>query len=143
MRATASAGAMKNNSCRFTEIVSNSSVLQGLLSDLLAIHEGEFALMRLGQVVDFYRSKIEALDEAEKRFSRDHLYSIHEIVAESAIVGFYWDAEPRGDDRFENRFHLLANDHHPGRERSERMERERYLSRDRAGYGGRGIRNLY
>jgi hypothetical protein len=134
---------VKSFNSRLDEIDSNNRAFQKLLNNLLPSHKGDFALMRLGQIVDFYSSRIEAYYEGERRFSRDHLYSIHQVAVEPKVVGYYWNAELKRQDRPEDGLHLPENHHDSEFVRSGRLESTGQMSHHRTGHWSGRIRDLY
>lgn len=70
------------------EVDRNYDVFEQLLPGLLATRRGEVALMRGGQVLDFFGSEAVALREGRARYP-DGLFSVQEITDRPADLGFF------------------------------------------------------
>ena len=66
----------------------NAAVVRAKADDLLKAHGSgtHFVLARAGQVLDVYRTKIDAFAAGRMRFS-DHLFSVHEVTDAPRRVG--------------------------------------------------------
>ena len=70
------------------EVDRNFDALTAILGDLLSKHAGEFALMRAGEVVEFFASETEAVSCGRQRYS-DGMFSVQEITDRPADLGFF------------------------------------------------------
>lgn len=70
------------------EVDRNYDAFTRLLGGLLADHRDQLALMRDGQIVDFYRTPRQALEAAAERFP-DGIFSIQEVTDEPIDLGFW------------------------------------------------------
>jgi hypothetical protein len=71
-----------------TEIDGNFDAFQRQLRASLAIHPGEFALLRHGEIVDFFGDPGAALIAGNARFA-DRLFSIQEVSEEPVDLGVW------------------------------------------------------
>lgn len=58
------------------------------LPNLLRDHEGSYALLHNGKVIDFFSTSLEATLEGSRRFGSDD-FSVQEVTAEPEHLGFY------------------------------------------------------
>ena len=70
------------------EVDRNFDAFLDKLTSLLPTHSGQYALMRNGEIDDFFESDIEALTAGRLRFS-DSLFSIQEITDRPVDLGFF------------------------------------------------------
>ena len=70
-----------------SEIDSNFDAFQRSLANYLPGEAGRFALMRGGEVVQFYDTVADAEREGRHRYS-DGIYSIQEVVVDPVDLGF-------------------------------------------------------
>jgi hypothetical protein len=70
------------------EIDSNFDAFQRQVGGFLPDHAGEFALMREGNVVEFFATIGEA-DAAGRARYPDGVYSLQEVVTEPIDLGFF------------------------------------------------------
>ena len=70
------------------EIDRNYDVFQRNLSAYLARHRGDHALMRHGEVVEFFARPGDAYRAAIARYP-DHIFSIQEVTDEPIDLGFF------------------------------------------------------
>lgn len=59
------------------------------LPGLLASHQGKFALMRDGEIVEFFDTARDAYVAGQKLFKDDQLFSIQEVVEAPVDLGFF------------------------------------------------------
>ena len=71
-----------------SEIDSNFDAFQRQLYASLAAHRGEFALMRHGQIIDFFERPGTALVAGRERFP-DAIFSIQEVSDEPIDLGVW------------------------------------------------------
>ncbi len=64
------------------------------LPSLIAEHRGKFALMRDGEIVEFFDTARDAFVAGQKLFT-DQLFSIQEIVEAPVDLGFFSHAMPQ------------------------------------------------
>ncbi|MES2754851.1 MAG: hypothetical protein V4659_09320 [Pseudomonadota bacterium] len=70
------------------EIDANYDFLQRHLTDMLADHAGEYALLKSCKVVGYYGKVGSAYDEGMRRFP-DGRFSIQEVTDEPLHLGFW------------------------------------------------------
>jgi hypothetical protein len=59
------------------------------LPSLLASHQGKFALMRDGEIVEFFDTARDAYVAGQKLFKDDQLFSVQEVVEAPVDLGFF------------------------------------------------------
>lgn len=70
------------------EIEDNYHAFEKKLPDLLATHRGKFALMRKGEIVDFFDTPRDAFTTGQKLFE-DGLFSVQEVIEVPIDLGFF------------------------------------------------------
>jgi hypothetical protein len=80
---------------RNQEIERNYAAFQSAVAALAQEHEGKFALMRHGEVVDVYAELLDAVVAGHSAFS-DGMFSIQEVTMKPLDLGFYSHANPAG-----------------------------------------------
>mgnify|MGYP006428483819 CR=1 FL=1 len=70
------------------ELDKNYAALQEKLPDLIDEYRGKFALMRDGEIVDFYDTARDAQTTGQKLYE-DGIFSVQEITDSVADLGFY------------------------------------------------------
>ncbi len=75
------------------QIQKNYEAFEQQLSTLLIAHRGKFALMRDGEIVEFYDTARDAFVTGQKLF-KDGLFSIQEVVETPVNLGFFSHALP-------------------------------------------------
>lgn len=70
------------------EVDANYDAFERQVASLLQRHEGEFVLMRGGEIVAFHASEAKALAAGRTSFS-DGRYSVQEITRRPADLGFF------------------------------------------------------
>ncbi len=70
------------------EVDHNYDVFMRMLKSLLPDHRDEYALMRHGEIVDFFAKPGDAYREGLARFS-DRVFSLQEITDEPIDLGFW------------------------------------------------------
>jgi hypothetical protein len=73
---------------KLAELRRNYDAFTRVLPTLLAEHEGEYALMRHGQVVAYFGTPGGALRSGRERYE-DDLFSVQEVTTEKADFGWY------------------------------------------------------
>ena len=81
------------DSPRQLEVRANYDAFMKQLPQLLATHVGKFALMRHGQIVDFFDTPGDANRAGIKLYS-DALFSIQEVTDSPVDLGFFSHAMP-------------------------------------------------
>jgi len=76
------------------QIESNYTAFQSQLPSLLTSHQGKFALMRDGQIVEFFDTARDAYIAGQKVFEDDLLFSIQEVIETPVDLGFFSHALP-------------------------------------------------
>ena len=69
------------------EIRQNFYYFQGVVSDLMPVHAGKYALLRQRSVVDIFSRPIEAMDAGFARFT-DGLFSVQRVIDRPLDLGF-------------------------------------------------------
>jgi hypothetical protein len=70
------------------QVDANYTAFEVLLPEILPGHEGEFALLNEGEVVEYFESSLEATIAGAKQFGLGH-FSVQEVSAEPEHLGFY------------------------------------------------------
>jgi len=77
------------------QVLRNYEVFQEKLSSLVATHGGKFALMRDGEIVDFFDTVRDAYVAGQNLFEKDALFSVQEVVGTPVDLGFFSHALPQ------------------------------------------------
>lgn len=77
-----------SNKSRRQQIDKNYKAFQEKLPSFQADHKGQFALMRDGEVVEFFDTAVDAY-KAGKKLYTDDLFSIQEVIEQPVDLGFY------------------------------------------------------
>jgi hypothetical protein len=77
------------------QLENNYEAFQAQLPSLLSSHRGKFALMRNGQIIEFFDTARDAYVAGQKIFANDRLFSVQEIIDTSADLGFFSHALPQ------------------------------------------------
>lgn len=85
---------MNANTGKMQAIADNYEAFEAMLPLLLLDHKGKFALMRDGQVVDFFEGAGAAQMAGAGRFD-DGLFSVQKVIEEAIDLGFYSHARYR------------------------------------------------
>ncbi|MEO7134593.1 MAG: hypothetical protein ABI024_10280 [Vicinamibacterales bacterium] len=83
------------DAARTREIERNFEAFQLRVPALLPSKEGQFALMRHGEVVSVHVDLIEAVTSGQSLFA-DGMYSLQEVTTKPLDLGFYSHANPSG-----------------------------------------------
>lgn len=70
------------------QIEKNYKAFEEILPSLLSTHAGKFALMRDGEVVEFYDTARDAFVTGQKLYS-DGLFSVQEVIEAPVNLGFF------------------------------------------------------
>jgi len=62
---------------------------------LLMAHQGKFALMRDGEIVEFFDTARDAYVAGQRLFKDDHIFSVQEVVETPVDLGFFSHAVPQ------------------------------------------------
>src|SRR5215470_2911778 len=65
------------------------------LPGLLMSHQGKFALMRDGEIVEFFDTARDAYVAGQRLFTDDHIFSVQEVVEMPVDLGFFSHAVPQ------------------------------------------------
>lgn len=76
------------------QIHRNYQAFQEQLPSLVATYRGKFALMRDGQIVEFFDTARDAYVTGQKLFASDQLFSVQEVIETPVDLGFFSHALP-------------------------------------------------
>ena len=76
------------------ELDRNYTAFVQKLPSLLATHRGKFALMRKGEIVEFFDTARDAYVAGQKLYS-DEIFSVQEVIDSPADLGFFSHAMPQ------------------------------------------------
>jgi hypothetical protein len=71
------------------QIDRNYQVFQQQLPSLVISHPGKFALMRDGQIIEFFDTARDAYVAGQRLFERDKLFSVQEVTETPIDLGFF------------------------------------------------------
>ena len=77
------------------QVETNYRAFQEKLASLAAAHRGKFALMRDGQIIEFFDTARDAYVAGQKVFQQDRLFSIQEVIETPVDLGFFSHAMPQ------------------------------------------------
>lgn len=77
------------------QIEDNYKTFQAQLPSLVSSHRGKFALMRHGQIVEFFDTARDAYVAGQKLFATDRLFSVQEVTDTPVDLGFFSHAVPQ------------------------------------------------
>ena len=77
------------------QVETNYQAFLAQLPSLVASYRGKFALMRNGQIVEFFDTARDAYVTGQKMFPDDRLFSIQEVVETPVDLGFFSHALPQ------------------------------------------------
>jgi hypothetical protein len=80
---------------RGEEVERNYAAFQSALAELSKQHQGEYALIRHGEIVSIHEELIDAVVAGQSDFP-DGMYSIQEVTTKPLDLGFYSHANPSG-----------------------------------------------
>jgi hypothetical protein len=67
----------------------NYQAFQQQLPTLVTSHPGKFALMRDGQIIEFFDTARDAYVAGQRLFEQDKLFSIQEVTETPVDLGFF------------------------------------------------------
>jgi len=76
------------------QIETNYKSFEEKLPSLMASHRGKFALMRDGEIIEFFDTARDAYLAGMKLFEKDQLFSVQEVIETPADLGFFSHALP-------------------------------------------------
>jgi hypothetical protein len=71
------------------QIERNYQAFQEQLPSLIATQRGKFALMRDGQVIEFFDTARDAYVTGQRLFEQDKLFSVQEVTEVPVDLGFF------------------------------------------------------
>ena len=77
------------------QVEQNFRVFEEKLPGLLETHRGQFALMRDGEVVEFFDTMRDAYVTGLKLYPQDKLFSIQEVTPTPADLGWFSHVLPQ------------------------------------------------
>lgn len=77
------------------QVQRNYTAFQQKLPELITAHRGKFALMRDGEVIDFFDTARDAFVAGQRIYAQDKLFSVQEVIDTSVDLGFYSHALPQ------------------------------------------------
>ncbi len=72
----------------------NFQAFEKKLPELLPAYRGKFALMRDGEIIDFFDTASDAYIAGKKIYEKDQLFSIQEVLDMPVNLGIYSYAVP-------------------------------------------------
>lgn len=79
---------------RQDQIDRNYRAFQQQFPSLLATQRGKFALMRDGEIIEFFDTARDAYITGQRLFASDQLFSVQEVVETPVDLGFFSHALP-------------------------------------------------
>lgn len=80
---------------RGQEIEANFVAFQVAVEALIPAHEGQFALMRHGEIIQVYSQLVDAVVAGHSEYP-DGMFSIQEVTTKPLDLGFFSHASPLG-----------------------------------------------
>jgi hypothetical protein len=77
------------------QVEANYRAFQEKLPSISATHRGKFALMRDGQIIEFFDTVRDAYVAGQKLFQQDQLFSVQEVIETPVDLGFFSHAMPQ------------------------------------------------
>ncbi len=77
------------------QVRANYKAFEQKLPSLLQSHRGKFALMRHGEIIEFFNTARDAFVAGQRLFPQDQLFSIQEVVETPIDLGFLSHALPQ------------------------------------------------
>lgn len=71
------------------QVETNYKAFQEKLPSILTAHRGKFALMRDGQIIEFFDTARDAYVAGQKIFQQDQLFSVQEVIETPVDLGFF------------------------------------------------------
>ena len=78
---------------RTDAVRSNYAAFVRRLPEILALHQGKFALMRDGEIIEFFDTSADAFRAGEKLYP-DQRFSIQQVIDSPVDLGFFSHALP-------------------------------------------------
>jgi hypothetical protein len=72
-----------------SEVERNFAVFRQRLPELLTTHQGKYALMHRGGIVDFFDTLSDAVRVGQDKFGGVDNFSIQEVVSRNVNLGYY------------------------------------------------------
>jgi len=77
------------------QVETNYKAFHEKLQSILTTFRGKFALMRDGQIIEFFDTARDAYVAGQKIFKQDQLFSIQEVTETPVDLGFFSHAMPQ------------------------------------------------
>jgi len=77
------------------QVENNYKAFMEKLPSILETHRGKFALMRNGEIIEFFDTARDAYIAGQKLFQQDKLFSIQEVIETPIDLGFFSHAVPQ------------------------------------------------
>jgi len=77
------------------QVKANYLAFEKKVPELLASYRGKFALMRNGEIIDFFDTARDAYIAGQKLYSQDNLFSVQEVIETPVDLGFFSYAMPQ------------------------------------------------
>jgi len=77
------------------QVETNYKAFHEKLPSLLTTFRGKFALMRDGQIVEFFDTARDAYVAGQRIFKQDQLFSVQEVIETPVDLGFFSHAMPQ------------------------------------------------
>lgn len=77
------------------QVKANYLAFEKKVPELLVSYRGKFALMRNGEIIDFFDTARDAYIAGQKLYSQDNLFSVQEVIETPVDLGFFSYAMPQ------------------------------------------------
>ena len=77
------------SSTRSSEVDRNYAAFSKRLPELLKTHQGKFAVMHDGEIVEFFDTLSDAVRFGRAKYGEPHAFSIQEVTSRNLNLGFY------------------------------------------------------
>lgn len=71
------------------QVDANYKAFEQKLPGLLASHRGKFALMRNGEIIEFFDTARDAFVVGRKLYEEDYLFSVQEVIETPVDLGYF------------------------------------------------------
>ena len=71
------------------QVDANYKAFEQKLPGLLASHMGKFALMRNGEIIEFFDTARDAFVVGRKLYEEDYLFSVQEVIETPVDLGYF------------------------------------------------------
>lgn len=71
------------------QVETNYKAFQKKLPSIMEAHRGKFALMRDGQIIEFFDTARDAYVAGQKIYKQDQLFSVQEVIETPVDLGFF------------------------------------------------------